>query len=192
VSLIKRSADLVYAFRFLRILTTEWTDLDAYKLGIIDDKGNRIRSNKITTREEKNAYTSFMRLAFNIKRLLDKAPGKRLASFASALYLIREKYALSDHFTQYLLSKINIDPLDLMNENTQWFMIEENRLSPGIYKVTESKALNEGYEQLVQKNDRVRIVEGYPVGEILGLDVYEAIHLKTNKPIYVTAAELMK
>ena len=43
--------------------------------------------------EKKSAYTPFIRLAANLKRLVAKLPGggSKLGSFASALFLIKEK-----------------------------------------------------------------------------------------------------
>ena len=74
MSIIKRGADLVYTFRFLKLLTTEFKDTDAYKLGIIDEKGKRTRET-IRNSEMASAYTPFHRLVFNIKKLMAKAPG---------------------------------------------------------------------------------------------------------------------
>ena len=37
-----RAIDLFVTYRFLRLLTTPFEDTDAFKLGIIDKKGNRI------------------------------------------------------------------------------------------------------------------------------------------------------
>ena len=34
--------DLFVSYRFLKLLTTEFKKTDAYKLGIIDENGNRI------------------------------------------------------------------------------------------------------------------------------------------------------
>ena len=57
-----RAIDLFVTYRFLRLLTTPFEDTDAFKLGIIDEKGNRIRKPKYTkpavelaTSEQKNA-----------------------------------------------------------------------------------------------------------------------------------------
>ena len=41
MSIIKRAGDLVYTFRFLRLLTTAFEDTEAFKLGIIDKDGKR-------------------------------------------------------------------------------------------------------------------------------------------------------
>ena len=43
---VSRVADLFYAFRFLRLLTMPWKKTGAYKEGLIDDKGKRLRDKK--------------------------------------------------------------------------------------------------------------------------------------------------
>ena len=75
MSLLTRASDLVYTFRFLRLLTTPFEKTNAYKLGIIDEKGKRIKSVKLDTSEKKSAYTPFNRIVYNIKKLLARAPG---------------------------------------------------------------------------------------------------------------------
>ena len=65
-----RAIDLFVTYRFLRLLTTQFKDTDAYKLGIIDENGNRIMLPKpktgprilkpqveLITTEQKNSYT---------------------------------------------------------------------------------------------------------------------------------------
>lgn len=195
MSILTRSADLVYTFRFLRLLTTKFEDTNAYKLGIIDEKGNRIKSKKITTSEEKSAYNSFHKLVFNIKKLLAKAPGgsSRLASYIAALYLIKEKYELSDSSIQKIVEKCDLEAIDFLNESSSWFLSENKMLSPGIYRVSNEKMVNLTCEELVRPKDRIRVLEdSYPVGDVFGIDVYEAIHIPTNQKIYVTIGELSK
>ena len=93
MGILKRAADLGYTFRFIRMMVMDWKDWDAYKQGIIDENGKRNKNVKLDTDEKKSAYTPFIRLAANIKRLVAKIPGggTKLGSFASALYLIKEK-----------------------------------------------------------------------------------------------------
>ena len=43
-----RAIDLFVTYRFLKLLTTPFDKQDAYKLGIIDENGNRIRKPKST------------------------------------------------------------------------------------------------------------------------------------------------
>ena len=195
MGLIKSAADLTYTFRFIRMLVMDWKNWDAYKLGIIDENGKRQKSTKLDSDEKKSAYTPFIRLCANIKRLVSSIPGggSKLGSFASALYLIKEKYELTDSNLDNIMSKMNLDVFDIMVEHTEWFILEDRRLSPGIYRVYNNKVLNETYDELVNAKDKVRIQEdAYPVGDVFGIDVYEAIHMNTNKKIFITASEIYK
>ena len=86
--------NLFFIYKFLRILTTPWENTDAFKLGIIDGKGKILRKkSKLKTIEEKESYTMMHRLVWKLKRLMEKVPfGKsRLASYAAALWLIKEE-----------------------------------------------------------------------------------------------------
>ena len=93
MGIVKRAADLAFTFRFIRMLVMDWKSWDAYKLGIIDGEGNRVKDVPLDTDEKKSAYTPFIRLAANTKRLLSKIPGggSKLGSFAAALFLIKEE-----------------------------------------------------------------------------------------------------
>ena len=195
MSLLKRAGDLVYTFRFLTLLTTPFENTEAFKLGIIDADGKRQKAIKLDSDEQRSAYTPFHRLAFNVKRLMAKAPGgsSRVASYAAALYLIKEKLDLSDRSIEKIMEKAGIDPLDILNEENKWFVLDDRQLSPGVYKVRESKLLNVSCADVVNKQDKVRVAEdSYPVGNILGMDVYEATHIRTNQKVYITIGELLR
>ena len=195
MGLVKRAADLAFTFRFIRMLVLDWKDWDAYKLGVIDDEGKRIKSEKLDTDEKKSAYTPFIRLAANVKRLLNKIPGggTKLGSFAAALYLIKENHNLNDNQLQKILDEFGIDPTDLMLEQSQWFVLDDRQLSPGIYRISEDKLLNGTLDDIVRTKDQVRIEEdSFPVGNVFGIDIYEATHLRTRHKIYVTVTELYK
>ena len=195
MGIIKKGADLVYAFRFVRMLVMKWENWDAYKEGLIDEKGKRIKSVRVKTDAQKNAYTPFIRLVANLKRIIQKIPGggSKLGSFASALFLLKEKYNMSDDKLRDALQEYGLDTSDILEEESQWFMLEDNQLSPGIYRVKEDKILNESYDEMVFGKDQIRVLDdSYPIGDIFGLNVYEATHLKTNKQVYVTANEIYK
>lgn len=191
---LSKSADLVYTLRFLTLLTTPFDKTNAYELGLIDDKGNKLK--KPVTEKEKSSYNTFHRLVFNIKKLISKVPGgsSRIASYASALYLIKEHLELTDEGLGKLLDELGIDPLDALHESSQWFCTDDSMLSPGIYKIDAStKMLNRTIEEMGKKNDKVYVEENcYPVGQLIGLDVYEAIHISTGQSIYVTAGEISR
>ena len=94
MSILKRGADMVYTFRFIRMLVMSWTSWDAYKEGLIDKNGKRLKDVKIETDAQKNSYTPFIRLAANVKRLLNKVPGlgTSLGSFAAGLFQVPGLY----------------------------------------------------------------------------------------------------
>ena len=193
MGLVKRAADLAYTFRFIRMMVMDWKDWDAYKLGIIDENGKRNKNVKMDSDEKRSAYTPFIRLAANIKRLIAKIPGggSKLGSFASALYLIKEKVGTKG--LEKICKELNVDVLDFLNEKNEWFLLDDKQLTPGIYRVSTPKLLNKTCDELVWPKDQIRITnESFPVGDVFGVDIYEAIHVNTNKQVYVTAGELIR
>jgi len=195
VGIVKSAADLAYTFRFIRMLVMKWEEWDAYKQGLIDENGKRIKSVKLDTDAKKSSYTPFVRLAANVKRLLGKVPGgeSRLGTFAAALYLIKEQYGVSDSKLAQILSRFEIDTLDFLGESSEWFVLDDKRISPGVYRVRDAKVINSTFEEAVLPKDQVKFFENaYPVGDVFGIDVYEAVHLKTNQKVYVTISELYK
>ena len=195
MGMLKGAADLVYTFRFIRMMVMKWENWDAFKMGIIDENGKRIKSVKLDTPEKKASYTPFIRLAANIKRVVSKIPfGKtKLGSFAAALLLIKENGNLTNKNLKHILEKLNLETLDFLSEDTQWFIQEDGKLSPGIYNIINSKIINTTFEEMVKPKDKIRIKENcYPIDNIFGLNIYPAIHVNTNQPIYVTTSELIK
>jgi hypothetical protein len=115
MGILKRAADLTYTFRFIRMLVLDWKEWDAFKLGIINAEGKRDRNVKLDTDEKKSAYTPFIRLCANVKRLVANIPGggSKLGSFASALYLIKEHYGLKDRTSRRLTRNLVLTVLIL-------------------------------------------------------------------------------
>ena len=195
MGILKRAADIAYTFRFIRMMVMDWKDWDAYKQGIIDENGKRNRNVKLDTDEKKSSYTPFIRLAANIKRLVAKIPGggSRLGSFASALFLIKEKYNLKEKSLKDICEKCDVEILDFLNEKNEWFLLQDKQLSPGIYRVANPKLLNKTCSEMVWPKDQVRISEEcFPVGDVFGVDIYKAVHMKTDQEVYVTASELIR
>lgn len=194
MGVLTSSADLVYTLRFLTLLTTPWESTNAFKLGLIDDQGNKIKKPKTT--EEKSAYNTFHRLVFNIKKLINKVPGgkSKIASYASALYLIKENAELSDEAIEKIIDELDIDPFDMLEEST-WFVVENRMLTPGEYKLSihSPKLLNDSVEEICKAGDKVQVsIDTYPKKSICGIDIYEVTHAPTNKSVYVTAGELVR
>lgn len=195
MSLVTRAGDLVYTFRFLKLLVTQWEDTSAYKLGLIDGSGKRIKNKSISTSEEKAAYTTFHRLVFNIKKLIEKVPGggAKIASYAAALFLLKEKYNISEKNIKKIIEDSGIDILEFMNENNQWFVLEDGLVSPGIYRLRNEKLTSESLDELVFAKDKIRIFENcYPIDDVLGIQIYEGEHVNTGKKIHFTIGEIYK
>lgn len=195
---LKKVGDLAYTIRFLKLLTTPFDQTEAFKRNIIDANGKRLKSFRLNTFQNrddyKNYYTPFIRLVFNLKRLMAKVPGgqSKLASYASALYLIKENYNVSDAKLMDALEAGGYSIEMLQEEHSTWFILEDKQLSPGVYRLREDKVLNETYDDIVRGKDRVRVLDNsFPVGQMLGLDIYEVVHQKTNKKVFIAIGELL-
>jgi hypothetical protein len=111
--------DLYLVYQFLRRLTTPFEDWDAYKLGVINADGNILKKkDQRKTQEEKDSLRTYDLMILKLKKLLAKVPGgsSKLASYAAALWLIREWNHFSDSST--LTEDISEDVLD---ESTELF-----------------------------------------------------------------------
>ena len=195
MSLATRAGDLYYTFRFVKLLSTPWKKTEAFALGIIDAEGKRNKNVALDTSEKKSAYTTFHRLAFNVKRLLEKLPGgtSTAASYAAALFLLREKFNISEKNIEKIVKESNLEILDFINERTEWYLLQDQRLSPGVYKLKNNKVVEPTFEELAFAKDTIRVNEdAYPVGEVFGLAVYKAVHINTNKNVYITLGEIYK
>lgn len=197
MGILKSAADLVYTIRFLKLLVTPFDKTEAFKAGIIDADGNKNKEFNLNSTDDRDAYrshyTPFHRLVFNLKRIMAKAPGGQsvVARYGAALALIREHGELSDKNLNKIHAETGIDVLDCLAEETKWFMLEGNELSPGIYKM-KNESITTKCEEIVKKGDQIRIVETHPFDELLGLQVYEAVHLKSSQKVYITTAEITK
>ena len=193
MGLLSRAGDFTYTIRFLRLLTTKFEDTTAFKLGLIDENGKKLR--KAETTEEKSAYNYFHRLVFNLKKLLAKAPGgsSKIASYAAALFLVKENANLSDKSLEKIVEECGIDTLDFLSEESQWFRARDGMLSPGIYKLLENKVVNSTCEEMCRTGDQIKVdMDSYPVGNVFGIDIFEVTHVRTNQKVYVATGEITK
>ena len=85
--------DNLIALRILHMLVTPFVDTAAFRLGIIDHKGNVLRKAVVLhTQGELNAYTMLHRLVFRLKRIIEKVPviNKKFLTYAAAFALVKE------------------------------------------------------------------------------------------------------
>ena len=195
MSILSRAADLGYAFRFLKLLTTPWNKLKAYELGIVDENGKNLkRAKELKTKEEKSAYTIFHRLVFNIKRLLGKIPGGKstLASYAAALYLIKEHTGMSEEKIEEIITKVLDDNLETDLTESQWF-IKGDTLNPGIYCLTKDVVSMNTCEAIAKKNSKIRVEEHTePYSSFLGNNIYKVQHVLTKQELYISNEDIKR
>lgn len=197
MSLLTRAADFAYAIRFLKLLVTPWNKTKAFELGIIDNNGKIIKKGKdLKDSKEKGAYTIFHRLVFNIKRLLQKIPGGKsaVASYAAALFLIKEETGMSEKQIQKTLEKFLEEPIgdDLQEDNT-WFQSTEDRLMPGTYMLVRNVLSPLTGEEIAFQNEKI-VVEDfvYPSGSMFNINIYKVKHPKTNQQIYISSRDITR
>jgi hypothetical protein len=85
-----RIVDNLAAIRLIWLLATPFEKFDAFKLGLIDANGNKLK--KAETSEEKNATSMLHRLVWNLKRIIALVPGgkTRIGSLVAAYLLVKE------------------------------------------------------------------------------------------------------
>ena len=100
-----RFVDNVIAYRILSMLVKNFNDTQAYKLGIIDNKGKVLKkASQLKTSQERDAYTYLHRLVCNMKRIINRLPGgeSKLKSMVTALFLIKEYYESNNRTTSLM------------------------------------------------------------------------------------------
>ena len=89
-----RAFDTFLVYRIISTLVTDWDKQPAFEHGIIDKKGKLLRrSSSLKTKDERDSFTIFHGLIFNLKRLIEKIPGgsTKLGTYAAGLFLIKEE-----------------------------------------------------------------------------------------------------
>ena len=191
-----KAGDFFYTLRFLRLLTTPWNKTNAFKEGIIDDKGKVIK--KPETSKEKAVYNTFHRLVYNLKRLLNKLPFGRstIASYAAALFLIKEESKMSDVAMRKVMLEVtgvDIKKTDLTEyTENQWYLTDEGNIQESVYTLTNDIALPSTGEILALKNSKVLVKEHSPIDTLFGISIFEGIHNKTQQKIYITQGDIIR
>ena len=200
-----RAIDLFVTYRFIKLLVTPFEKTEAFKLGIIDKDGNRIKeegTNKPTTLRtiaEKNAYTILHKLVFNIKKIFAKVPGLRtkVGTYAAALFLLkdtfREHIEDPEGFEKEFLKYLKENGYELDDQIAEEVTLEDGKLPKGIYKLTQDIAFDEEDADTPDalEGDEIQVFEATaPEDTILGVDVFPVIHIPTQSKIFVSAEDI--
>ena len=199
-----RAVDLFVTYRFIKLLTTPFEKTDAFKLGIIDQDGNRIRKPnssqvevELTTSQLKNSYTILHKLVFNIKKIFSKLPilKTKIGTYAAALFLLKDTFKEHmqdpDIFEKEFMKFLKENNVVLDTEISEEVIGFGEVLPKGEY-VLKNDILNKEEEELsAKKGDKViAFADEAPIDTVLGVDIFPVVHVKTQEKIYVSLEDI--
>jgi len=158
------AVELFITYKFVRLLVTPWKKTEAFEAGVIDAKGKLLIKGNSQTSAQKKTYTVFHKLVFNIKRILEKVPfGKsRIASYAAALYLLKEETGMAEEDILKVLEDLGHDTsIDINEEFTD-----------------------------IKEGQHILNHEGYK-GTVVHLDSIEPVDYFAGTPIYKTREDIL-
>jgi hypothetical protein len=180
-------ADTVFALRFLRLLTMPYEKTAAYKTGAIGLDGKTLMPVSDMTAEQKESYTLFHRLVFNIRRLLSKVPivGKSiLTNYATAILMLKEE--------------TGIDETVILDALRQLLPIEDYSLEENKFELINNFQYTLSRDMIHPKTGEYRFKENSKIiiknkldQKIFGIDLYEAIHPSTNQKIIICEGDVV-
>ena len=199
-----RAIDLFVTYRFLKLLTTPFEKQDAYKLGVIDEKGNRIKKPnstkpavELSTTELKNSYTVLHKLVFNIKKIFGKVPGLRtkVGTYAAALFLLKDTFKESiddpDVFEKEFVKFLKENNIEFDHEISEEVIGFGEISTKGEYVLINDILNKEEEELTAKKGDKVvAFADESPVDTVLGVEIFPVVHVKTQEKIYVSLEDI--
>ena len=201
-----RAIDLFVTYRFIKLLVTPFDKTPAFKLGIIDKDGNRLKEKtvargmqptQLNTIEEKSAYTILHKLVFNIKKIFAKVPGLRtkLGTYAAALFLLKDTFKESvddpDVFEKEFMKYLKEQGYEIDDSISEEVIGFGEVLPKGEYVLVNDILNKEEEELTAKKGDKVIAFEDEaPVDSILGVDIFSVVHEKSKEVIYVSLEDI--
>ena len=163
----ENAIELFMTYKFIRLLVTPWKKTDAFKEGVIDNKGKLLVKGKDQSSAQKKTYSLFTKLVFNLKRILEKIPfgSQMIKSYAAALFLLREETGMAEE-----------DILKVLEDMGHNISIDINE---------EHKELQEG--QHILNHDILESTKG----TIVNLDSIEPVNYFAGVPIYKTRENIL-
>jgi len=201
-----RAIDLFVTYRFIKLLVTPFDKMPAYKLGIIDKDGNRIKEKTVSRGmqptvligdEQKSAYTILHKLVFNIKKIFGKVPGLRtkLGTYAAALFLLKDTFKEHvedpDVFEKEFMKYLKEEGYEIDNTISEEVIGFGEVLPKGEYTLVNDILNSEEEELTAKKGDKVIAFDDEaPLDTILGIDIFPIVHVKTQEKIYISLEDI--
>lgn len=108
--------DLYVLYRIVKDISTPFKETEAFKLGLIDDKGKRLK--KAKSPEEKESMNYYNRFVFNIKRIMGRVGlDSKIATYAGALLLLKETQNGKDLTDEEIIEGLN-ENMDYLSQKT--------------------------------------------------------------------------
>ena len=201
-----RAIDLFVTYRFIKLLVTPFDKTPAFKLGIIDKDGNRLKEKTVArgmqptqlkSDEEKSAYTILHKLIFNIKKIFGKVPGLRtkVGTYAAALFLLKDTFKESvddqDVFEKEFMKYLKEEGFEIDDSISEEVIGFGEVLPKGEY-VLINDILNKEEEELsAKKGDKVvTYKDEAPIDTVLGVEIFPVVHIKSKEEIYVSLEDI--
>ena len=203
-----RAIDLFVTYRFIKLLVTPFERTEAFKLGIIDEDGNRVmpppvagvrqtKPEPLRTTAEKNAYTILHKLVFNIKKIFAKVPGLRtkLGTYAAALFLLKDTFKESvddpDIFEKEFMKYLKEQGYEIDNSISEEVIGFGEVLPKGEYVLVNDILNKEEEELTAKKGDKVVAYDDEPpVDTVLGIEMFPVVHINSKEKIYVSLEDI--
>tara|TARA_R100000008_G_scaffold82358_1_gene66576 strand:- start:1213 stop:1647 length:435 start_codon:yes stop_codon:yes gene_type:complete len=120
-------------YKFIKLISSPFTSMDAYKHKIIDARGKFIRDLDTLDPVERKSVDVFNRLIINLKKIIDKIPDPKLKAqlktFPTAMVLLRDEAEKVGGDGDYVLAEIteylNSVGVDMDNIELNWLFDTE-------------------------------------------------------------------
>lgn len=107
VGAAKTAIDSAFAFRFINLMRKDFSEWEAFKTGVIDERGNVIKRPK--TDEEKSSYTPFHGAVRSLKKMVSSVPGASTwATISSAVSAIGTRFGLTESEVEEILAETQL------------------------------------------------------------------------------------
>ena len=186
---LNEQVDMLVAYKFIKILTTDFKDTDAFKMGIIDKDGNILKKRKDLRGDERTAYTIFHTLCWNLKKIMLRVPGlkSKLGSYATALFLLKEQHNGEHETGGDLLVERILERLTDTNKDADVLFEStfEPTMKPGVY-VACQEIVTPSFETIQEGEIIIVGNEKLPLTEMVSIPLYTAVHLDSGEEVIVS------
>lgn len=185
--------ELFLAYRFIKLLSSDFTEWDAYKQGIIDNEGKKIKSPK--SAEEKSSWTKFEVVARNIKKLIARfVPfGKtKLGGAAAAAFLLKEELTAGQYEAVEQALIEHLKSLGISQEIIAESALQEGSdvLKKGMYQLNDPSEWGVG---LTKNQDTFILTKDLKsTDNIMGIPLFDVRIHQANKSITVSKDTIRK